>query len=199
MSIGKKLTICEPSWRLGDDKFSNADFLDILGMRVASDGRQNLNVEERMSKARKAYYSMCSAGLPYTGLPVDIKAHLFKSVCLPTLFYGLETVYLADNMLKNIDNMQGSLIKKCLGVGKFSHHSILLRAFGLEKADSLLSRAFRDLWRRVFACDSPMRTLCSLLLARWLTGGGPDTRHTAVSRCLPRWPVSRYTCLYQTH
>lgn len=124
-----------------------------------------------MSKARKAYYSMCSAGLPYPGLPVDIKAHLFKSVCLPTLFYGLETVYLADNMLKNIDNMQGSLIKKCLGVGKFSHHSILLRAFGLEKADSLLSRAFRDLWRRVFACDSPMRTLCSLLLARWLTGG----------------------------
>ena len=171
MIVGKKLTVSDPHWTLGLDKLDNVDKLDILGVRFTSDGCSSANVEQRISKARQAFFSLGGAGMPYPGLPVDIKTALYKAVCVPSLYYGLETVSISDASTKKIDSFQGFLIKKCLGLSKYNRHSVLLRSLDIKKAASCLQKASCDLWRRVFVCDSPMRTLCCVLLSRWLVTG----------------------------
>ena len=58
--------------------------------------------------------------MPYPGLPIDRKIYLYRSVCLATLHFGMEIMFLSDKLLKKLENSQGSLMKR--------YHSKLLKA-----------------------------------------------------------------------
>ena len=63
--------------------------LDVLGIIFTNDGKSEKHVNKRIQKCRQAFYSMSSSGMSYLGLPTDIKSHLWKTVCCPTLLYGM--------------------------------------------------------------------------------------------------------------
>ena len=97
--------------------------LDVLDIIFTNDGKSEKHVHKIIQKCRQAFYSVSSSGMSFPGLPTGIKSHLWKTVCCPTLLYGMETVSLSKIKFKNIESTQGSLIKQSLGLSKYSHHS----------------------------------------------------------------------------
>ena len=110
--------------------------------------------------SRQAYYSLDNTGMPYPGLPIDIKMYFYQSVCLPTLLFGMEIMFLSDKLIKKLESSQASLMKRLLGLSKFSHHSKLLEALNISKVFDSINNMAISLWRIIFNVDSPVRDLC---------------------------------------
>ena len=114
----------------------NVDALETLGVVMSNDGTANINVQKK--KCRQAYYNLDNTGMPYPGLPINIQIYLYKYVCLPTLLFWMEIMFLSDKLIKKLESFQGSLMKRSLGLSKFSHHWKLLEALKIPKvSDSI--------------------------------------------------------------
>ena len=42
----------------------------------------------------------------------DAKSYLYRSICQPTLMYGLDAINLSAPLLKKLQNTQGSIMKE---------------------------------------------------------------------------------------
>ena len=54
--------------------------------------------------------------MSFPGFNVDIKKYIWNSVCVSTLKYGLETMYLSNTQIKKLESLQGTLLKSSLGL-----------------------------------------------------------------------------------
>ena len=81
-------------WSLGQVPIDNIINIEILGMILSSDAKCINQVDSRILKCRKSYFSLNNAGMTYPDLPVDLKLHLWHTMCRPILTFELETVYL---------------------------------------------------------------------------------------------------------
>ena len=88
-------------------------------------------VDSRILRCRKSYFSLNNVGMPYPGLPVDLKLHFWHTICRPILIFGLETVYLNRAMYIKLESLQGTIVKAFLGLSRYSHHSKLMTALGI--------------------------------------------------------------------
>ena len=76
---------------------------------LSSDGKYINQVDSRILRCRKSYFSLNNVGMPYPGLPVDLKLHFWHTICRPILIFRLETVYLNRAMyIKGVVNCQNS-------------------------------------------------------------------------------------------
>ena len=62
-------------------------------------------------KCRRSFYSLSGCGMSFPGFNVDNKIYIWDSVCVSTLKYGLETVYLSNTQIKRLESLQGILLK----------------------------------------------------------------------------------------
>ena len=76
ISYGQTILKCETKWSLGQVSIENVDNIEILGMILSSDGKCINQVDSRILKCRKSYFSLNNVGMPYPGLPIDLKLHL---------------------------------------------------------------------------------------------------------------------------
>ena len=68
--------------------------------------------------------------MTYPDLTYDAKAHLWKSIGVPCLTYGLNVIDISNSSMQKIRSIQGSIIKICFGIGASflrSRHSKLLQ------------------------------------------------------------------------
>ena len=131
-----------PKCSLGQVPIDNVDNIEILGMIISSNGKCINQVESRILKCRKSYFSLNNVGMPYPGFPVDLKLHLWHTICRPILTFGLETVYLNRAMYYKLESLQGTIVEAFLGLSRYSHHSKLLTALGIlpiEKSNKSIS------------------------------------------------------------
>ena len=89
----------EPHWRLGLQTMENEITLEMLGVLFSSDGHSNPHVNNRIMKCRRSFYSLSGCGMSFPGPNVDIKTYIWDSVCVSTLKYDLETMYLSDTQI----------------------------------------------------------------------------------------------------
>ena len=171
MISGADLFCRQPSWYLGSQRMEISTELDVLGIIFDNDGESEKHVNKRIQKCRQAFYSMSSSGMSYPGLPTDMKSHLWKTVCCPTLLYGMEAVSLSKIAFKNIESTQGSLIKQSLGLSRCSRHSKILTALNVSRCVETINNCRINLWRRIFKVDSPLRNLCCYFAARYIGHG----------------------------
>ena len=101
---------CEPKWSLGQVPINNVDKIEILGMILSSDRKCINQVDSRIVKCRKSYFSLNNVGMPFSGLPVDLKLHLWHTICRPLLTFGLETVYSNRTMYGELESLQGTIV-----------------------------------------------------------------------------------------
>ena len=80
--------------------------------------------------------------MSYPGLRTDIKSHLWKTVCCPTLLNGMEVVSLSKIQFKNVS--------RCV---------------------EIINNCRINLWRRIFKVDAPLRNLCCYFAARYIGHG----------------------------
>ena len=91
----------------------------------------------------------------------------------------MEVMFLSDKLLKKLESFQGSLMKRSLGLSKFSDHSKLVEALNIPKvSDSILVNNMTiSLWKRIFNVNSPVRDLCICFLSKYVLNRKciPDT------------------------
>jgi hypothetical protein len=171
MTVGHKIFKEEPVWNLEGVPMLNSDILEILGVSYDSAGNNNSHVEKRVSACRRSMYGLTNAGMSSSGLSSQVKSHLWKTVCAPTLLYGMESVDLNEQNLKKLESIQGSLIKQSLGLSKRNHHSNILHALNVTKCKDFIRNQTIALYNRTFKVPSPMRNVCVQLLARYMATG----------------------------
>ena len=125
--MGKNVFVTEPVWFLNNNPMEIVHTVDILGCRFNNNGTASSHVDKRLQSCRQSYYKLSSIGMSYPGLESMTKAHLWKSICCSTLTYGCDSMCLKDVDIVRLEKCQGNLIKQCVGLGKRSHHSNLLK------------------------------------------------------------------------
>ena len=96
MISGANLFCCQPSWHLGSQRMHNSSELDVLCIIFFNDGNSEKHVHKRIQKCGQAFYSMSSSGMSYSGLPTDIKSHLWKTFCSVTHFCSAWKLFLCQ-------------------------------------------------------------------------------------------------------
>ena len=108
---------------------------------LSSAGKYINQVDSRILRCRKSYFSFNNVGMPYPGLPVDLKLHFWHTICRPILIYGLETVYL--NRAMYIKHELSSKLMAVLGI--------------LPIEENIKSRSmFVSLMKRLFLVNYPV-------------------------------------------
>ena len=92
MVTGAYPLLQNPRWRLGDEYLCSVDKLDILGNTYNCNGNSSSHVENRINKCRQSFYGLGNIGMSYPGATPGVQAYLYKSICQPTLTYGLESI-----------------------------------------------------------------------------------------------------------
>ena len=75
--------------------------------------------------------------MSYQSLNRKGKVHLYKTICLPTLLYGVDCLSVSVNNVPKIHSGQGYIMKYVCGLSKRSHHSNFLRALGISHVNTL--------------------------------------------------------------
>ena len=152
LTIGNNVFLCEPHWSLGHVTIENTDILNILGTVFSNDGKSVKHVDSRILKCRQSYYGLSCIGMPYPGLPVDLKCHIWQTICRPILTFGLETMFLSKTMLSRLNSLQGSIIKNFLALSKQSRHSKLLQALNISSIETTVKRQSLSLLKKKKLC-----------------------------------------------
>ena len=168
---GKSLFITEPEFVLGDTKIARVENIEVLGTIFPSDASSADHVDKRIQSTRRAMYSLVTAGCSYPGLSTDAKVYMWNSVGRSSLTYNLETLNINKSQFKKIESAQGTAIKRMLGIPIRNHHSNILRALKVNSVQNSVNNNILSLWNRIFLSDSPTKSLCSYLLANYISSG----------------------------
>ncbi len=92
MPVGKGKTCfaTEPVWYLKNIPIETVNSLDILGVNFTSNVKYDDHVHTRIKKCKRSMYSLSNDGMYHPGLNTTNKVHLFKTICKPTLMYGVD-------------------------------------------------------------------------------------------------------------
>ena len=103
---------------------------------------------------RRAMYGLTSVGCCYPGLSTDVKAHLYKTIGLPSLLYGIESVSLDQTLIKSLECAQSNIVKNIMGFNKRSHHSNLLHVVRIDNVETTMIRGILSFWYRIYSSSS---------------------------------------------
>ena len=171
MVTGKTILKGDTVWFLNGQPIENVSKLDILGCSFSSNGKASLHVDKRTQSCRQAFYNLGEIGMSYPGLDSMTKAHLWRTVCNPSLVYGCDSFSLSNRDVQKLESTQANLLKQALGLRKRSHHSNLLQALHVQKVSDVITKNTLSLYYRIFTVDTPTRDLCTELLNMYITKG----------------------------
>ena len=171
LQTGPDLFSTEPVFTLNGNDIDNVRTLNILGTVFNRRGSSCDHVDTRIQKCRQSFHALASSGMSHPGISTEAKVHLWKTVCSPTLTYGLDCFTLSKRCQSRVDSVQGTLVKSCLGIGKRSHHSDILSALQIPKVSKCIDYNVQSLYHRIFKVASPVRTLCCHLLSKYIVSG----------------------------
>jgi len=171
MTMQSNTFINQPSWYLGNCELENVDQLEILGVTYTYDSSAKAHINNRIRKCSAAYYSMAGVGISYPGLSSQAKSHMWKTACLPSLIYGLDTLATNKKDMQIVSSTQGSLIKRSMGLSRTHHHSHLLQALNIrDTADAIKSQSINSFYN-IMNSDTPAKELQLSLLVKYVVSG----------------------------
>ena len=168
---GKKMFMNEPKWMLDGTCLENVQSLTILGTVYSNDGNYVQHTDSRIMACRRSIYGLQGIGMNYPGLMSDTKAHIWKTVGVPTLTSGMDSLPLTKCQMNKLESMQGSMIKRCLGLAKRNHHQNLLRALNIPRIEHVLRNQTASLFNRICNNASPAKDLNMYMLSLFVTKG----------------------------
>ena len=105
------------------------------------------------------------------GLNSDVKAFLWNTMGCPILVYGMESINLSKQDIKQLKTTQGNIIKRIMGIKKRAHHSNILKALNIPPVEDVIGHNLLRLYKNNFQTNTPTRDLQSTLLAKYLLRG----------------------------
>ena len=166
---GKNLFHDFPIWKLGDQHIDIEDQLEILGTTFSSSMSYHNHIEKRCQASRRAMCGLASIGCCYPGHSTEVEIHLWKTIGLPSLLYGMENLELRAKELREIEKSQSSIIKRTTCFPLRCYHTHLLNAVNVQKPNFYIQNSLLSLWNRMFLVNSPARRLSEKLLSTYLS------------------------------
>jgi hypothetical protein len=114
------------------------------------------------------YHDCCRHYFHSPGMCTEAKVHIWQTIVLPTLLYGLDCVAPVPSSFQELEKCQSTLIKRSMGLGKRSHHSHLLTALRISPVQHAADLRACNLFARMFRVRSPSTLLSSALLSRYM-------------------------------
>ena len=147
------------------------DRLEILGITFHNSGTSSCHVTKRTQKCRRTAYTLSPSGMCYPGVQTKVKTHVWQTVCLPTLLYGIDILNISSTDMSSLETTQGTILKQWLGLSKRQHHTTLLKALGLPTIKQAMREKMSHLYYRLFQEDTPARRLNIRWLSKYMTSG----------------------------
>jgi len=116
--------------------------VNILGTIFQSSAKSETHIEERMKACRCTTFGLQGSGMLYPGLDTDVNAHLWRTMCCPTLTYGTDC-------LDKMESQQGTLVKQCIDVSKRNHHTTILNALEIQPLQTVIRQQTISLFSRM--------------------------------------------------
>ena len=121
----------KPSWVLSGQHLQTRSRSEHLGVVLDSSFSAGPHVEERMKRARSAFYGLAPIGMLAKGLSPEDKTYIWKTLISPALSYGCSIASLGPADMESLGKLQASCIKTAFGLPRTAHHSGLLAASGI--------------------------------------------------------------------
>lgn len=171
MVAGKDLCQDQPNLFLKDHRMDIVEKMEILGITFCKNATYNNHVDNRLSSCRRCMFSLQELGVTYPGLNTDVKMYLWNTMGVPTMLYGAEAINLCHNDVNKMASCQGTNVKRCLGIPKRSHHSLLSQAVNVKPIEETLNNRMLSLFHRIFNVESPTKILNLYFVSRYLVHG----------------------------
>ena len=152
ITFGKCYLQPNPVWSVNNCNINNVDQLDYLGAILGNNTDDHVN--SRISKCRRAFYSLQGAGMCNNGAIPDVISHLWQTALQPILTYAGECFSLKPSNISELDKIQSKLIKSSLGLSKYMRTSPLLSAMGVRKLNCLFQSQSLKLYNCIMSGKS---------------------------------------------
>ena len=107
-------------FNLGPDRVGERINYDHVGVKACLYDDDTTGLEERLSKARRAFYSISGIGIRRKGLNMAICSVIFWSIVVPIAMYGCELLMLSDKSIAILENFQEHIGKRIQRLSKFA-------------------------------------------------------------------------------
>lgn len=118
------------------------------------------NIDQRINKFWTVIYALVKSGIRYCA-PHTI-AHMFRSLAIPTLTYGLELCDLKPQILVKLDTEARAALKSLFNVSKYSKN-FLQPLFNIESVSRTLQRNKLGFCARLLTNEATRKVLLNLL------------------------------------
>ncbi|RNA17767.1 RNA-directed DNA polymerase from mobile element jockey-like, partial [Brachionus plicatilis] len=128
LTMTKSGVNCQEKFVIENVQLSNVDGFEYLGLPFGSSSFISDFIEEKWRKVEKSFYSLYGLGCkPMVSNPYLI-GFLFKQLCQSIFRHVLDNILIPNSMLSELDTRQSLLLKKIIGLKKFTRVSPLYDA-----------------------------------------------------------------------
>ena len=174
----------QPVWRLNNCNISVQNNIDYLGATLCNDKDfPVLHVKNRISKCRKAFYSLQSAGMCSNGVEPRVISHLWKTALQPVLLYGDECFHLKTKHVNELSKTQSKLLKAALGLRKHMRSTPLLAALNVPQIKNVISANGMLLLNSIIASKSRAKDFYFHILRNLDNSCQSSLAHRCLSFC----------------
>jgi len=121
--------------------------LEILGIAFTNNGTCSDHVQNTVQKCRRAFYFLSNISMNDLSLNNKGKSHLYSSICLPTLTYGMQSVNLSSPEKLTLNSALGGIIKQMCGLSKCSWHTNLLCEINLDNVSTVIGNYTKSVFK----------------------------------------------------
>ena len=209
--FGASLLSSTPVWMLCNQRLDVKTTSVHLGVTMDACLQGSLHTENRIKRARGAFYAMTPAGILSSRLSPSDKVFLWRTVALPALLFGCEVAPLRAADVQRLEKCQASCLKAALGLPQYAHHTALLIALGVPTIRQLLREGVLRTLRSSFRDDHRLRQALVRAIGEFtrrpsslggsfvglaadLCGGHLETLLNVTNGCISRSLVSAPSC-----
>ena len=182
--FGKNYLV-EPSWSLNNCNIAIVNDINYLGATLCNKPDMSaVHVKTRISKCRKAFYSLQSVGMCNNGVEPKVISYLWKTAIQPILMYGAESFQQRRKNVMDMIKIQSRLVKSSLGLKKYFHSTPLLAALFIPKIDTVLNTQTLQLFNSIMGNNARAKKLyCHVLKNFSCTSPQSTLIHRAIDIC----------------
>ena len=135
LSFGKQMSK-NSIFRLGNNELKSVEKLNYLGVDINTNLELDEFTCEKFKKVQRSLFSLSFLGLKPMGVSPDLQAFIYKTYCLSTFTYGLETTTLLKTTRDYLSICQNNLIRQFVGLRRYCRMSNVrkcLKIFDFEQ------------------------------------------------------------------
>ena len=125
---------------LGDHSINKVDSFMHLGVLIGNRESGFKHMDEKFNRVERSLYSLYSLGCRPDGFHPLLSVDIYKKFCQSLFYYGLEVSYLNKTQLQSLNTRQNVLLRRLLGLSKFSSISPIYDALNVMKIEHVYSQ-----------------------------------------------------------